>query len=219
MKAPRWRWRSRPRSALPRRRRSGRGVRWRRAACTGWGAPSSHPPHCVPVLATSSTALCSGARHVINRIVWSGARLVINLIVCRCRCSPRQQPHCVPVLATSSTTLCAAGARHVINRIVFPGARHVILRAAQCGPPTKMFGCSVISQRAFELGRQRRAKAAAIEREQGASPPRGQVGDRRRRRAGGAHVGGRGLHPFPFQLNVSAFHGRGGARRGHSGAV
>jgi len=51
-----------------------------------------HPPHTAPVIATSSTTSCIGARHAIHHIVY--------------RCLPRHPPHCVPVLDTSSTTLC-----------------------------------------------------------------------------------------------------------------
>ena len=49
-----------------------------------------HPPHTVPVLATSSTTHCTGARHVIHHILY--------------RCSPHHPPHSVPVFSTSSTT-------------------------------------------------------------------------------------------------------------------
>ena len=50
-----------------------------------------HPPHGVPVLATSSTTWCTGARHVIHHLVH--------------RCSPPHPPHGILVLATSSTAL------------------------------------------------------------------------------------------------------------------
>jgi hypothetical protein len=50
-----------------------------------------HPLHVVPVLATSCTAYCTGARHVIHCIVY--------------RCLPRDTPHIV------------YGARHGIQRI------------------------------------------------------------------------------------------------------
>ena len=63
-----------------------------------------HPPRSVPVLATSSTTWCIGARHVIHHVVY--------------QCSPRQPPRSVPVLATSSTTWCS-GARHVIHHVVY----------------------------------------------------------------------------------------------------
>jgi len=46
--------------------------------------------------------------------------------------------------------------------------------------------------------------------------PRDTVPTREKKKPRGtaAPSSGRGLHSFTFQLNVSAFHGRGGARRG-----
>jgi hypothetical protein len=55
---------------------------------TGRGSPR-HPAHRVPVLATPSTAWCTGARHAIHHTVY--------------RCSRRRPPHRVPLLATPST--------------------------------------------------------------------------------------------------------------------
>jgi hypothetical protein len=68
----------------------------------GWpptgGARPPAQPHTVPVLTTSSSAQCTGARRVIHHTVY--------------RCSPRHSLHSAPVLATSSTTQCT-GAHHV----------------------------------------------------------------------------------------------------------
>jgi len=50
----------------------------------------------------------------------------------------------------------------------------------------------------------------------GAVPIARQLGGGERTASGGHRgAGGRGLHPFTFQLNVSAFYGTGGARKGY----
>ena len=75
------------------------GARYRPTACCRWWTQCSyrprrssacssstafnvrHPPHSVPVLATSFNTRCDGARHAVQHVV--------------CRSSPRHPPHCV----------------------------------------------------------------------------------------------------------------------------
>ena len=49
-----------------------------------------HPPHGVPMIATSPPTLCAGARNAVHHIVY--------------RCSPRYSPHIVPVLTFQPMT-------------------------------------------------------------------------------------------------------------------
>jgi hypothetical protein len=65
-------------------------TKWRRGPLHSAPVHAHRPPHNVPVHATSSTAQCTGARHVVHHIVY--------------RCTPRRPPHSVPVHATLSTT-------------------------------------------------------------------------------------------------------------------
>jgi len=167
-----------------------------------------HPPHSVPVLATTSTTKCTGARRGIHHIVYrcsprhppqgvsvfatssttycTGARRVIHHSVYRC--SPRHPPHSVSMLATSSTTRCI-DVRHIIH--------HILYRCSTCHPPKHRTGLDYMRVLALRLV----CRATVLY----TAPRLGSVVVNRIKCAvgwGGEQT--RGLHSFPFPLRLSS---------------